>query len=133
MADGLALTQGVEVRRDSGGGDVEVVLQKVERGGGSCAVLDAVGAFGDGEELDAIAGGEDEGLANAGLAGEGARGVGEARDGDGETLADVERSGGVIHADEEQGAEFCLITHGLMALGTCARRKAGWRPRRRGR
>ena len=111
MADGLALAQRVQVRRNRGGGDVEVLVEEVQRDGWCCAVVRAIGAFANGEELDAIAGGENEGFANAGLTGERARGVGEARDGNGEAFADVERSGGVVHTDEEQRAEFCLIVH----------------------
>src|SRR5262249_18505023 len=96
MANGLALAQSIEVRRDRVGGDVEVLVQEIEC---SCR-FGAVGAFDDREKLDAIAGGENESFADAGLASERARGVGETRDGDSETLADVERSGGVVHADE---------------------------------
>src|SRR6185437_402195 len=118
MADGLALAQRVEMRRDGGGGNVEVFVQEVERGRWCSAVLGAVGALSDCEELDAIAGGEDEGFADAGLAGERARGVGETGAGNGEALADVERGRGVIHADEKQGAELCLITHGALNLCT---------------
>ncbi len=56
------------------------------------------------EELDAVAGGEDEGLADAVDLGEGAGGVGEARGGDGEALAQLERGGGVVDAEEDEGS-----------------------------
>src|SRR6185437_8641747 len=92
MADGLTLTQGVEVRRDCGGGDVEVLVKEIERRRQRCTVLGAVGAFDHREQLDTIAGGEDEGLADAGLVREGARSVGKPCDGYGEALAHVEWS-----------------------------------------
>ena len=53
-----------------------------------------------GEQLHAVAGGEDHGFADAGLVGERAGGVGEAGDGDGEALAHVDGSGGVIDAEQ---------------------------------
>ena len=74
MADGLALAELVEVRLEGGGGDGEVLVQEAEKVGG----IAGAGVVLNGEELDAIAGGEDEGLADAGLMGECARGVGEA-------------------------------------------------------
>ena len=57
-----------------------------------------------GDELDAIAGGEDEGFADAGLVGERADGVGQAGRGNGQALADLERRGGVIDADQNERA-----------------------------
>src|SRR6185437_12983294 len=85
---------------------------EIERRRQRCTVLGAVGAFDHREQLDTIACGEDEGLADAGLVREGARSVGKPCDGYGEALAHVEWSCRVIHADEEQGAELGLITHG---------------------
>jgi hypothetical protein len=83
MADGFALAELVEVRLDGVGGDGEVLVEEVQEAG--------VGGVGGlvlpGNELDAVAGGEDEGFADAGLMGEGADGVGQARGGDGEALA----------------------------------------------
>jgi hypothetical protein len=55
-----------------------------------------------GDKLDAIAGGEDEGFADAGLMGEGADGVGKAGGGNGETLADLDRRGGMVDADQDE-------------------------------
>ena len=47
-------------------------------------------------ELDAVAGGEDESLANAGLMGERADCIGKTSRGDRETLADFDGRGGVV-------------------------------------
>ncbi len=71
-------------------------------GGGDAGGLIVEGRFLDGEELDAVAGGEDEGFANAGLVGEGAGGIGEAGGGDGEALAHVEGRGVVVDAEEDR-------------------------------
>ena len=98
MADGLALAELVEVRLEGGGGDGEVLVQEAQE----VWRIAVAGVVLDGEELDAVAGGEDEGFSDAGLMGEGACGVGEAGGGDGETLADFDRRGGVVDADEDQ-------------------------------
>ena len=98
MADGLALAELVEVRFEEGGGYGEVLVQEAEKVGG----IAVAGVVLDGEELDAVAGGEDEGLADAGLMGECARGIGEAGGGDGEALADLDGGGGVVDADQDE-------------------------------
>ena len=77
MADRFALAELVQVGAERGGRDGEVLVQETREGGGVRLV--GVGAFVGDEELDAVAGGEDEGFADAGLMGEGAGGVGEAR------------------------------------------------------
>ena len=66
------------------------------------------GLFLEGEELYAVAGGEDEAFADAGLVEEAARGVGEARGGDGEALADLDGRGVVVDAEEDQTLRFRL-------------------------
>ena len=98
MADGLALAKLVEVRFEGGGGNGEVLVQEAEKVGG----IAVAGVVLDGEELDAVAGGEDEGLADAGLMGECARGIGEAGQWDGEALADLDGGGGVVDADQDE-------------------------------
>ena len=100
MADGFALAELVEVGLDGVGGDGEVLVQEAQQAG----VGGAVACVLPGDELDAIAGGEDEGFADAGLMGQGADGVGQAGGGDGEALADLERRGGVIDADQDERA-----------------------------
>ncbi len=75
VADGFALAELVEVRADGGGGDGEVFMQEAQEGG--VASLLGAGVL-QREELDAVAGGEDEAFADAGRGGEGAGGLGEA-------------------------------------------------------
>ena len=100
MADGLALAELVEVRLEGGGGDGEVLVQEAEDvWGGAIA-----GVVLNGEELDAVAGGEDESFADSGLLGEGARGVCEAGDGNGEALTQLDGRGGVIDAKQDERA-----------------------------
>ena len=98
MADGLALAELVEVRFEGGGGDGEVLVQEAEEVGG----IAVAGVVLNGEELDAVAGGEDEGFADSRLMGEGACGVGEAGQGDGEALAHLDGRGGVVDAEQDQ-------------------------------
>ena len=98
MADGLALAELVEVRFEGGSGDGEVLVQEAEKVGG----IAVAGVVLNGDELDAVAGGEDEGFADSGLMGECARGVGEAGQGDGEALADLDGRGGVVDADQDE-------------------------------
>ena len=74
MADGLALAELVEVRLDGLGGDGEVLVQEAQE----AEVGRTVTGFLAGDELDAIAGGEDEGFADAGLVRERADGVRQA-------------------------------------------------------
>ncbi len=92
VADGLALAELVEVRADGGGGDGEVLVEEAEEVGGGFVL--------EGEEFDAVAGGEDEALADAGLVEKGTGGIGEASGGDGEALADLDGGGGVVDAEE---------------------------------
>ena len=91
MAYGLALSELVEVRLEGGGGDGEVVVQEAEEVWGGGAVDSILIAVLDGDELDAVAGGEDESFADSGLLGEGACGVCEAGQGNGKALAEFER------------------------------------------
>jgi len=104
MADGFAFAEFVEVRLDVAGGDGEVFVEEAEEVG--------FGWVGDwrlrqcrpgGEEFDAVAGGEDEALADAGLVEEGAGGVGEAGGGDGEALANFDGRGVVVDASRTSG------------------------------
>ena len=98
MADGLALAELVEVRLEGGGGDGEVLVQEAKEVGG----IALGGAVLHCDELDAVAGGEDEGFADSRLLGKGARGVGEAVGGNGEALADLDGRGGVVDADQDE-------------------------------
>jgi hypothetical protein len=82
--------------------------------------LDVCGFAGvvlQGEELDSIAGGEDEAFADAGLVEEGAGGVGEAGGGDGEALADLDRRGVVVDAEEDE-TSMGGRAHGVVNLWT---------------
>jgi len=100
MADGLALAELVEVRLEGGGRNGEVLLQEAEE----VWRITVAGVVLNGDELDAVAGGEDEGFADSGLMGEGACGVGEAGGGNGEALADLDGRGGVVDAEQDERA-----------------------------
>jgi len=54
------------------------------------------------DQLDAVAGGEDDAFADAGLVQQRAGGVGETSGGDGEALANLDGRGVVIDAEEDQ-------------------------------
>ena len=100
VPDGFALAEFVEVGLDVGGGDGEVLVEEageIEVGGGGGVGL----VFLQGEELDPVAGGEDEAFADAGLVEEGAGGVGEALGGYGEALAYLDGRGVVVDAEED--------------------------------
>jgi hypothetical protein len=101
MADGFALAELVEMRLDVAGGDAEVFVEEAEEVGFGLRL--GVRGFADvvlqGEELDTVAGGEDEAFADARLVEEGAGGVGEAGGGDGEALANLDGRGVVIDAE----------------------------------
>ena len=73
MADGFALAEFIEVRLNERWGDGEVLVEKAEEFGAAGELLFAGGdrVLG-GEEFDAVAGGEDEGLVDAGQVGQGA-------------------------------------------------------------
>jgi hypothetical protein len=104
VADGFALAEFVKVGLDVAGWDGEILVEEAEEVGFGLG-LDAGGFAGvilQGEEFDAVAGGEDEAFADAGLVEEGAGGVGEAGGGDGETLADLDRRGVVVDAEEDE-------------------------------
>ena len=108
MADGLALAVLVQMRPDGGGGDGEVLVQEAEEVGGF---------FLDGQEFNAVAGGEDETFADSGNGRERADGVGEALSGDGEALANLDGCGVVIDAEENQ-RRISVLTHGVGNLWT---------------
>jgi len=101
VANGFSLAELVEMRLDVAGGDAEVFVEEAEEVGFGLRL--GVGGFAgvvlEGEEFDAVAGGEDEAFADAGLVEEGAGGVGEAGGGDGETLADLDGRGVVVDAE----------------------------------
>jgi len=104
VADGFALAEFVEVRLDVAGGDGEVFVEEAEEVGFGLGL--EIGGFAsvvlEGEEFDAVASGEDEAFADAGLVEEGAGGVGEAGGGDGEALANLDGRGVVIDAEEDE-------------------------------
>jgi hypothetical protein len=123
MTDGLALTELVEVRLDIAGWDGEVLLEETEEVGfGFASGLSRRfrGLVLESEELDAVAGGEDEAFAYAGLVDEGAGGIGETASGYGEAFADLDGRGVVIDAEEDEAARFGLrwIAHGAVNLWT---------------
>jgi hypothetical protein len=122
MADGFALAEFVEVGLDVAGGDGEVFVEEAEEVGFGLG-LDVGGFAGvvlQGEEFDAVAGGEDEAFADAGLVEEGAGGVGEAGGGDGEALADLDGRGVVVDAEEDEA------TVGRCGLGLELGLELGW-------
>ncbi len=119
VADGFALAELVEVGLDVGGGDGEVLME--EAGEVEVRWRSAVGlVFLQGEELDPVAGGEDEAFADAGLVEEGAGGVGEAFDWYGEALAYLDGRGVVVDAEEYEAARPVLgvLAHGAVNLWT---------------
>jgi len=122
MADGFALAELVEVGLDVVWGDAEVFVEEAEEVGFSFRLVGR--GFGgvvlEGEELDTIAGGEDEAFTDAGLVEKGEGGVGEAGGGDGEALADLDGGGGVVNAEEDEASwsgRGCR-THGAVNLWT---------------
>jgi hypothetical protein len=101
VADNFFVAKFVKMSVEFVGGEVEVVVKESAEVGG------AVGGLGD--DLYAIAGGDDEGFFNTRVGSEIAAGVGQAGLGYGEALADFERGAHVIHADE-------LISHEAVNL-----------------
>ena len=123
MTDGFALTELIKVRLDIAGWDGEVLLEEAEEVSfGFARGLSGRfrGLVLKGEEFDAVAGGEDEAFADAGLVQERERGVGETTCGDGEAFADLDGRGVVIDADEDEAARLGLhwIAHGAVNLWT---------------
>src|SRR5579864_3653860 len=97
MADGLFLAKLVKMRIKFISGQVKVVVEE------SAKVGVAVG--GVGHDLHTIAGGDDHCLFDAGIGGELAAGIGQARLGDREALADFKRRTLVVHANELESHE----------------------------
>jgi hypothetical protein len=125
MADGFALPELVEVRLDVVRGDGEVLVEETEEVGfGLRLFAEEIAGFAvvlEGQELDAIAGGEDEAFADAGLVEEGTGGVGKAGGGYSEAFADLDGRGGVVYAEEDQAplSESGLgLAHGAVNLWT---------------
>ena len=119
VADGFALAEFVEVRLDVVGQDGEVLVEEAEEVGFGLG-LDAGGFAGvvlEGEEFDAVAGGEDEAFADAGLMEEGAGGVGESAGGDSESFAHLDGRGVVVDAEEDE-TPLCRCAHGAVNLWT---------------
>ncbi len=94
MANGLPLAELVEVGLEGCRGDGKVLVEEAREVGWRAGVLL------QGEELDAVAGGEDEAFADAGLVEQSAGGVGEALRWDGQTLAHIDGGGVVVNAEE---------------------------------
>jgi hypothetical protein len=121
MANGLPLTELVEVGLDVAGRNSKVFVEETEEV--SLILRLNIGAIGVGvlllecEEFDAIAGGEDEAFADAGLMEKSAGGIGEALSGNGEAFADLDGRGVVIDAEEDQAARFVVgCGHGAVNL-----------------
>jgi hypothetical protein len=98
MADGFALLEFVEMRLDIVSGNGEVLMEEAKEIGFGLGLGGFVVVL-QGEEFDAVAGGEDEALADAGLMEEGAGGVGQACGGDGEALAYLNGRGVVVDTE----------------------------------
>ena len=120
MADGFAVAKFIEVGLKGGGSEGEVLVE--EAGEVGWGAVGGGGVFLDGEEFYAVAGGEDESFADAGLVEEGAGGVGEAAGGDGEALAHFDGCGVVIDAQQDQAlagaGDVARFTHGVVNLWT---------------
>ena len=97
VADRVFLAEFVEMRVEFVGGEVKVVVQE------SAQVGVAVGGVGD--DLHAIAGGDDHALFDSGIGVEIAAGIGQARLRDRQALAHFERRALVIHANELESHE----------------------------
>jgi hypothetical protein len=101
VADGFAVMVLVEMGLNVAGGDGEVFVEEAEEIGFGLRlrVRGFAGVVLQCKELDAVAGGEDEAFADARLVEECASGVGEARGGDGEALANLDGCGVVVDAE----------------------------------
>ena len=109
VADGFALAEFVEVGLDVVWRDGEVFVKEAEEVGFGLG-LRGFSVVLQGEEFDAVAGGEDEAFADAGLVEEGAGGVGEAAGGDGEALANLDGRGVVVDAEEDEASLwYCAL------------------------
>ena len=98
MADGFALLEFVDVRLDVVRGDGKVLMEEAKEIGFGLGLGGFVVVL-QGEEFDAVTGGEDKPFADSGLMEEGAGGVGETGGGDGEALADLDGRGDVVNAE----------------------------------
>jgi hypothetical protein len=114
----------VEVGLDVVGWDAEVLVEEAEEIS-LCLGLSCFGVILQGEEFDAVAGGEDETFADAWLMEEGAGGVGESGRGDREALANLDGRGVVVDTEEDE-ASLCRrglrvgfeLVHGVVNLWT---------------
>jgi hypothetical protein len=117
MADGFAVTMLVEMGLDVVGRNGEVLMEEAKKIGfglrllGFCVVLQS-------EEFDAVAGGENEALADAGLVEKGTGCIGESRGGDSEALANLDWRGVVIDAQENEASLCRRWAHGAVNLWT---------------
>jgi hypothetical protein len=100
MTDGFAVVVLVEVRLNVVCGDSEVFLEEAEEVGFGVGLNGCRfgGVVLQGEEFDAVAGGEDEAFTDAGLMEKSTGGVGEAGGGDGEAFANLDGCGVVVDA-----------------------------------
>ena len=118
---GFALAKLVEVRADGGGRDGEVFVQEPKGGAIGIASLPwSSGVLLHHDELDAIAGGEDQRLAHAGARGEGAGGVGEAAGRNGEAFTHLNGRREMIDAEQDQITG--VLAHGVGNLCTAGER-----------
>jgi hypothetical protein len=101
MADSFAVVVLVKMGLEVAGWDGEVFVEETEKVGFGLRlrVRGFAGVVLQGKELDAVAGGEDEAFADAGLVEECAGGVGEAGGGDDEALTDLDWRGVVVDAE----------------------------------
>jgi hypothetical protein len=116
VADGFALAELVEVGLDVVRGNGEVFVEEAEEIG-RCLRLRGFSIVLQGEEFDAVAGGEDEAFANAGLVKEGAGGVGEAGGRDGKALSNLDGRSVVVNAEQDE-TPLCIRAHGAVNLWT---------------
>jgi hypothetical protein len=113
MADGLALAKLVEMGLDVVLRNAEVLVEEAEEIG----IAGGLGVVLEGKEFDAIAGGEDEAFADAGLVDEGTGGVGETAYGNGEALTHLDGCGVVVDAEKDESS-VGSVAHGAVNLWT---------------
>jgi hypothetical protein len=92
MKDGIFLLILIQMWLESSRLDFEVVVKK-------CPKI-AASVFGLRQNFHAVAGRENQPLIHAGMLHQSLDGIGKARLGDGEALAHLQRSRGVVHSDE---------------------------------
>src|SRR5580658_1788286 len=103
MAHGLAIAVLVDVGRECGAIEAEVIQKKADKLIARIGARVGADSVDCGQNLNAVAGGDDHAFLHAGDGGEQARHFGQVVAADGDALAQLNGSGFVVHADEGQG------------------------------